>query len=781
MPASEEEKIIKQYQPLIRALIPYEQQNRLLEGINKFSKRLPSSVRKVVKDEVVRLSSLTDAPADNSAFAQFPVLKFKHFGVQMRLDKVGAQILKSESALYQERYTVGVFESVMNSEYYQSHIKKEQFKKIVDAFSVESQSLSDIHFGEDIAIAPNFPVSSPEFEKGRNCTISSLAFTTMAVETKRPPTSSSGDIVTFNFPEVKGFTSKPTPITYELEAVKFNKHTGKYESHFKISDETDRRLLMQMRKYIESASYQLPLKRELELERAMQDLERDRVLENSPWLPVFVSSGRRGFKPVISLLTKVNSSFNDAYGTLRRLSFKRSFNQIMDEVLKYGESFVFFGKIQTKKGEMELAVTHRQLLENNQLSAVIYLLVKAGEFVCMQCRGDVIDTDDKKKAFAIHDLISTEYPHLGELTHLLFCKDVTQYVDKLTLGEKCQFLPIPKHFLKDKDKWNISYVMEEELDRRSESRYVVEKEASIKLGLLKTLPAVVNDLSSKGLKISIESNWQGELGDEIRVSIPEFKMKNEKYKVVNFDRTNGIIRLCLPEVKKKAPHSMETLLETNNAFFKQRDIATIQRNTHRFIWELAVRHMPSVSIICIANRYLLDRLKTVYQHDSSEDLYPFLQSGNEVPLHGFFADKDATKPKSRLLDELFRGEKSNTIVTHCVRKSDKKLVFVKERDLMYSTLRNQIQNHLTEQKIELCVSEINAIRCQSDMTPLSKKRLAQLSKVDKTMYEKLTGLQSAYTHVLYVSSISSLQNAIIMAKLRPVKPVKEKEPEKDTA
>ena len=163
MSAGEEQSIIKQYQPLIRALIPYEQQNKLLEGINKFSKRLPSSVRKIVKEEVVRLTSLTDAPADNSAFAQFPVMKFKHFGVQMRLDKVGAQILKNETSLYQDRYTVGVFESVMNSDFYQTQIKKEQFKKIVDAFNVESQSFTDIDFGDDIAVLPNFTLSSVEY------------------------------------------------------------------------------------------------------------------------------------------------------------------------------------------------------------------------------------------------------------------------------------------------------------------------------------------------------------------------------------------------------------------------------------------------------------------------------------------------------------------------------------------------------------------------------------------------------------------------------------------
>ena len=48
----------------------------------------------------------------------------------------------------------------MNSDFYQNQIKKEQFKKIVDAFNVESQSFTDIDFGDDIAIRPNFTISS---------------------------------------------------------------------------------------------------------------------------------------------------------------------------------------------------------------------------------------------------------------------------------------------------------------------------------------------------------------------------------------------------------------------------------------------------------------------------------------------------------------------------------------------------------------------------------------------------------------------------------------------
>ena len=124
----------------------------------------------------------------------------------------------------------------MNSDFYQNQIKKEQFKKIVDAFNVESQSFTDIDFGDDIAIRPNFTISSPDFEKGRHCSISSMSHKSIDLETKRPPNASTGDIITFTIPEVKGLTKEPTEITLELESVKYNKHLGKYETSFVFQD-----------------------------------------------------------------------------------------------------------------------------------------------------------------------------------------------------------------------------------------------------------------------------------------------------------------------------------------------------------------------------------------------------------------------------------------------------------------------------------------------------------------------------------------------------------------
>ncbi|MDP2595982.1 PilZ domain-containing protein [Alteromonas stellipolaris] len=764
MSAGEEQQIIKQYQPLIRALIPYEQQNRLLEGINKFSKRLPGNIRKIIKEEVVRLTSLTDASADNSAFAKFPVMKFKHFGIPMRLDKVGAKILQNETALYQERYTVGVFESVMNSDFYQTQIKRDQFKKIVEAFNVESQSFTDIDFGDDIAVRPNFTVSSVDFEKGRHCTVSSLSFTGIAVETKRPPNVTTGDIVTFVIPEVMGLTTEPTEITYELDAIKYNKHLGKYESFFTISSETDLSLLNNLKRYIKGTSYKQPLQRDLEIERAMQDLERDRILENSPWLPVFLSAHQKSLKPIIALFTKANVDNNNSEKLLASLQDKAHFENLVQELKKYNEAFIFHGVIKTKSGAITITATHRQLVELGQLNAIIYLLVKSGEFTCTQCRLEDVSREDKVKAFAIHDIPSKEFEHLAALSHVMYCRDISMYLTNLTLSEKCDFKPLSKTLRASGDNWSIDFVMEDDLDRRSETRYIIDKAAMIKVGLLSSIDVRVADLSASGMKLMVAPGT--ELQSEVRVSVPDLKIKNEKYKVVHYDATSGVVRLCLEDVKNsKAGASVDAMVEENTAYFKIRDIARIQRSTHRFIWELAVRHMPSLAVLCVMNRHILDRLKTVYQSDSSDDLYPFSRTANIIPLHGFFADKAVAKPKSMMLEAMFKGDAENNLVVHCVRKSDNRLVYIKESDFLYSKLRTQIQNQLEEEKVQVSATNVTAIRCYGATTPLTKKRLAQLSKLDKAMYDKLETMQAGYTHCIFVTNMSALHHDLVMAKL----------------
>lgn len=138
-----------------------------------------------------------------------------------------------------------------------------------------------------------------------------------------------------------------------------------------------------------------------------------------------------------------------------------------------------------------------------QLNAIVYLLVKNNDFICTQCRLDDITKDDKQKAFAIHDIASKDFEHLGAISNVMYCRDVTVYLNNLTLSEKCEFKPLAKSLRASGERWHIDYVMEEALDRRSETRYVIDKSAQIKLGLLNSLDVRVSDLSASGMKLLV--------------------------------------------------------------------------------------------------------------------------------------------------------------------------------------------------------------------------------------------------------------------------------------
>lgn len=771
----EEQKIIKQYQALIRALIPYEQENRLLEGLNRFSKRIPSSVRKIVRDEVVRLSSLTDAPADNSAFAQFPVIKFQHFGVDMRLDKVGTHILKTESSFYQNRYTVGVFESITNSDFYQAHIKKEQYKKIVDAFTVETQSLKDIQFGDDIAIAPNFQVACPEFEKGRNFTVAALASETMVLESKRPPRIEKNKVYAFQMPEVFGANGKDRLLEYRVARLTFNKDTEKYETHFTLSNDDESKVASHLSKYIQGAAYQHPLKRDLEVERAMQDLERDRVLINSPWVPVALKRSGSMLLPVLALFTNANSKQNRGYNSLTAFEGKSNFNALVQELEIFSEAFLFRGTLKTKHGELQIEATHRQLLEYNLFTPIIYLLSREKDMQCFHCRLSAIDKENKKVAFATHDITRGEHSDLDTLSHILFYTDISERITPQALLEPCQLGPVHKDLLADTKRHKIDFVVEDGLDRRNEPRYNINKPAAVKMGLLSSAEAKLTDISAHGMRLYLSRpEPKAKISAVVKVSAPDFRIKNERYEVVYYCEKTGLLRLKLP-VGAKVEQAILQYLETNASYFRSKDTARLQRMMQRFVWELAMRHHPSASVLCVANRFLLDRIKTLYIDEDSQDLYPFSQEQNIAPLHGFFADQGESKPKSALLQTILKSKSWQSGVIHCQRKADQKLVYIKENDYLYKSLRQNISLHLSEEKTELCVTRIQARQCDNSVSSMTKKRLAQLSKVDKVMYEKMLNMQGSYTHVIYLSNESALQTALTSAKLKPVL-VKKKTP-----
>jgi hypothetical protein len=766
---SDEAIIIKQYKPLIDKLIPLHHENRLLEGLNKFSDKLPSRVRNIIKEEVIRLTSLTDASADNSEFAKFPIMKFKHFGIPMQLDKVGKEVLMRETKRFLDRYTVGVFESVMNSDHYQSMVKQQQQEKIAKAFSVESQYFNDIDFGQDLAIRPNYTVSCTTFDKGKSCPLASLSFHGMTVETKRAPVlESDGSLFVFTFPKIAGFTDKVCDITFILKGSQFNKEMSVFESSFRFAPGTPKKLIDRLTQYIKSSVNQFPLQRDLEIERAMQNLERDRALAYSPWIPLFLGYKDGVLCPLFELKTTVNSAYNSAFSALKDLPSNLIFHHLIKELNENKETFLLTGVIENKKQQVPVAATHRQLANSGLIKQFIERATQSDKFSVIQFRMETVEARHKNVAFDIHDIIASEYPDLESISHILFCKDVTSWIGNLEISHPEPLKRFPKAIIDDLSRWPINVVMEDTADRRSEARYLINTPAKIKVSFLRKHDAMVEDLSARGMKLTVTHPSEVKLDKQVKVSISSLNLKNQKYQIIKFNPDSGVLHLCLPQQEVKSEgQKLRNLFHKHTEYFTQRDLSIRQRNIYRFLWELSVRNLPCASVLITNNRFTIDRLKTVYHRIDSFDLQPFSVIGNEVPLHGFLADKEATGPKSKLLDEMLKGKMLDTHVVHVLRTKDSQIIFVKEQDFWFGNVRNQISDHVAKGAIKACVTHLSMIKCNQPTTSITSKRLAQISKIDIDVHTKLTAMQKGYTHVLYITNVSVFHNVLLQFGIYP--------------
>lgn len=766
---SDDASVIKQYSSLINKLIPLQQENRLLEGLNKFSGRLSSRVRNIIKEEVIRLTSLTDASADNSHFAKFPILKFKHFGIAMRLDKVGQEILLRETSRFLDRYTVGVFESVMNSEHYQSFIKQEQQEKIVKAFSVESQYFNDIDFGDELAICPNFTVFSPAFDKGKNCSLSSLSFNGMVVETKRTPVIE-GDIsvFVFTFPKVAGFTDKQSDITYVLKNTSFNKESSLFESTFSLSPATPKKFAERLVRYVESSVNQFPLQRELEIERVMQNLERDRILANSPWIPLFLGYKEGNLTPLYELMTPANVAYNNRYSNLKDLPTKTIFYNLIKELELHKESFLLKGAIDNKNQLVHVAATHRQLANNGLIKQFIERATQSDKLSVIQYRLETVDNRHKTVAFDIHDMLVSDYAEVDVISHVLFCKDVTNWIGNLKIAQPEPLKPFPKAIIDDLSRWPIAIVMEDQSDRRAETRYLMNAPATIKTGFFKQVDATLNDLSARGLKLTLNKPGETEFEDSVKVMVKTLKLNGQRYQIVKYNKDSGVLHLKIPDqLVKTDGQKLRGLFSNNSEYFTQRDLSIKQRNIFRFLWELSIRNLPCASVLITNNRFTIDRLKTIYHKEHSFDLQPFSVLANEVPLHGFLADKDAVGPKSQLLEDMLRKNQRDAHVVHVVRSKNKQIIFIQEQDFLFGKVRGQISENVNKTLVEPYVTHLSAMRCKDPNTPLTSKRLAQISKLDLNIYTKLNTMQKGYTHVLYITNVSIFHSILLKFGIYP--------------
>ncbi len=764
---STDQTIIKKFQPVIKALIPYQQQGKLLEGLNRFSSRLNSQARKVIKSEVERLTSLTDAPADNSDFAQFPVKRFSHFGIQMALDKVGSEILQKESARYMERYTVGVFESITNSDHYQSQIQRKLREKIIKAFLVQTQSFKDIQFNNDLSITPNFVVSTQAYQNGRSVSVVSLSAKAIVIACTRSPTFTTKTELPVVFPNIPGLCSLNQVIHYDYSRVEFDQRTQRHNVTLTLAEQ-DESWQAKFKQYLDRVMLRFPLDRNLEIERAMQALDRDRVVHSSPWIPVFVSQHNKNeLRPNMVMLTAANCAKNPAHRSGTLLPGKQTMARIFKELSVFNEVFVVRLTVTQKNGKtLPLCTTMRQLERVSMVGQFIQMGLQSKSLQIWQYRLNKIDNAARQTAAVLQDISDHMREQVSSLTQILSIRCVTEVVGSLSIHQLPSPQKLPRQFVDDREHWPLHFVMDNDMDRRNEPRFRIEKHAEVKVGLITSYPALVLDFSKNGMQLKLQKYDGDELPGEVKITIADLKLKGQRYKVLNFDPDSACMRLQLIANDKNS--KLAGIMNSQSAYFTNIQNIEIQQTLYfRCLWEIFARCYPNAAVQIISARQMVQRLKTVYSPTESTDLYPFTVNDHKTPTHGFFADMDKSPPDSAILKQLLQKSEPMHLSLHCERKNDASLISLTKEQCFGPRLRKSLQNSLVDKQVAFYVKSIESQPLESGTTTMSNQRLALLSKIDLDVHEKLLDLQKNYTHVLHLIDMSALYNTLVLSDIVP--------------
>lgn len=763
---STEQEIIKQYQSVIRALIPYQQQGRLLERLNRFSSRLSSQARQVIKDEVIRLTSQTNAPADNSAFAQFPVKRFSHFGIEMTLDKVGTEILKKETSRYMEQYTVGVFESITNSAHYQGLVQRQLREKIIKAFTVQTQSYKDIKFNDDLSVTPNFSVNTPAYQNGRTVPVVSLSASHMTIACTRSPQLTTPTDIPINFPVVPGLCAAPQVIHFDFVRVDFHVASKRHHAVLKLAQQ-DERWQDDFRQYLNRVMLRFPLGRELEIERSMQALDRDRILQSSPWLSVILKNNDKELIPRLILLTPVNTQRNPAYKNKQLLPGKSALQRIFKELTAFNEAFVLrFTIKQGDKPPVYLCTTVRQLERHNLLANFVQMGLEHESLEVWQYRLTQISRESQETARILQDMAHQDHSDILSMSHILYLRSIDEALGPLQLFKQPAKAKLPKQCIDRDAQYPLHFVMNKDIDRRKEPRFRIETDAIVKVGLLSSFTGTVRDFSLGGIQLQIHNGEKAAMPSEVKVTVAEFNLKSQRYSVLDYNPQTGILRLLAvttdstSKVLKKlsSPSSIQSSIE---------NIMVKQSVYFRYLWEVVSRHYPNAALQVVTGRQMIHRMKTLYTPQQNNDLHPFAVCDHNAPMHGFFADMGKSPPDSTVLRRLLQQAERYHMAIHCERKSDSKLINLTQVQCFESSLRQKLGQSLVDEENRLYIAGIECQKNESVDTPMTKQRLALLSRIDLDVYEKLEALQQNYSHVIHIIDLSALLNSLLKVSVVP--------------
>lgn len=744
-------------QKYVDALIPYAIRNKLNVGFAKLANEVDLRLRHIITGEVKRRIAPATKGVDISFFAKYPTTTINIGKFDLELDKIGEIVLQKELKRYNQKYTVGVQEALVDTERYNTTYKKDLRENIGDAFQLNSVSYHDLAYGNDESIKPSFSIEIEALSP--STTLSVISFRDDKIEVMLPhrtPLPLGTELVvkipSSRFTEGKEIVLQAT-LSQTMVADKGKRCTA-------LCTLQKAQTMMSVNAFkaaIAKSKISNPMAKEQEVARTAHTVMRDLVFANSPWFTMFCLRGPRCLTPHSVIMTEVNQALYHRVVKKGLFSDPGVFKRICRELLLTSECYVFAIEYENSD-QYQYIATLNELVKTTLLLQFMDEGRKRKRVSIFQCRQSLVDKNTLRNAAKYHELSKVGKTELAQLHSSIFVRDITSDVDHLETVLPVSHAPLLDDFKVSNVTSPVVWVFNNaDFDNNEEARYAFEKEVIIKNGLFSRVRGVSKEISCKGVVVSLTAPLPDQLiGQDIILSMPTIGIPWTKFKLVH--RSKDRLTLRFEAHNKRKIDQIETLVNKNKVYFSERNLTQQRKEIYRCLWELGVRSAPYISVLCRSKSK--DKLFQAFKKSSPNDYQGFSRDNN-FSLYGLLADKGAETPRSGILASLLSGASMTRSIAEWKVKNTQAYIQVRDIEYKHPKMKNEIVDLATNKTYTY--TQLVSKRVAYRDIPMLEERYQWLSSIDTKEMQSLKKRVKDITHVVYLASLSSLHKAFMIA------------------
>lgn len=739
----------------VEVLIPYAIRNKINVGFAKFSKEIDLRIRHIITGEVNRRIALATKGVDTSIFAQYPTSTVHIGKFNLELDKIGEIVLQEELKRYNQKYTVGVQEALIDSSRYKKTLERAQSDSVGSAFQTNCVSYRDLNFKGQESLTPSFLVDVPELSSSVSLPVRSIRNNIIEIIVPSKSLAETGLSLSITLPSSYFTEYKEVVVYATLERKTITDNGKSFVAICKLDSEQMGMSVESFNKSIERHIFSNPMACEQEKARTTHAVMRDIVFASSPWLPVYIQKCDKNLYPHSVITSNANKETFDAIISRELLVAPGLLVRVVKELIAKSECYIFASN--TSSGSpFEFAATLDELERTDLLSTFLSSPLNKNLEV-IHCRLGPIDK--KLLERVVSETVTNEFV-IAQVTKLLTCimmRVVTNDIKYAFKAGKETLPKFPVRFHINDSGEEIRKVKVFDVNHNVENvepRYEFSKPVMVKSGMLTKLRATTVEISDKGMLIELSAPLPSKFkNNTVQISMPDIGLPWTKFKVVSYAKSEA--KLQVETANNQRIKAFKSLIEHNKSFFHERDLVEQNYQTFKCLWEIGTRANSSVA--AFVNAQNTTKVYQAFKPTANNSYMAFHENNKNFSLYALLADKKSSKPRSGVLSSLLSngGESIRGIVEWQMHSG----AFVQVRDAEFKAAATTNKASDIIGSSGFSYTQITANRITGDGFNMISSKYVHLATIDINSASSVKKRLKEFSHVLYLISMARLHKS----------------------